>query len=895
MRLTSNVFGSYGASIYSERVVVTSGFNVSFNIRFGPVTGPADVVYLALYQSSEAAAAPLWSCAPPANAGGLGCFTANARVIVELVTYQALVTAAAANGTGFAGTATTGAAFSPLYALSGAGSFGASPNVAAGDLWSVSVSFFPLTASSGLIAWSLTRGAQSASFSTTLNVPDALNAAPSTGDGSAWLGFAGACGGAFQEAWVTDVLWQGAPVSPTPTPSQTPTQTKSASPSQVVTSSTTQTVTPTQSVTPTQTVTPSQALTLSQSQSLSLSQTPTQPMSATGSGTSSQVSTLTETSTQAPTRSPTLSASGSGTISQSTSQAATLSVTSTQVVSAGSTQTPSQRATPTATGTLTRSPASTDTASLSRSQSSPSTRAPTPSTSESGSGSVSQTGSTIPTSPRTTGTPSGSVSSSESSSSTSSWMQVAASSTNPSQATATRLQALTAPPSPSLAAVNGTVAAGGGQPTSSLGVIAGSSAAGSLLFLVLLVVLLVIVLRRRRSAAAADEPKALAYAGGRAVTSAAACSDEVAALSSGSQEVGNQPWRPSRQSEQASDAPLPPVPRASRTRTSGASPVAAAWPETGDRRKSSEMTVAPRAAGLNEVFGASGWEKNLVVADAEIATPAPGAGGFSSHIRPYAGSSIEPGLRQGPPEAPLYLQPQRQQRQQHPPLAPPPRHQHLQAGPVLASPSPGAAVRLRRASLPAQQWGTPSHWHSDPGSVVSASFGGGISETGDTNMLGRRRPSLAAVASILTEQRASPWAGALSPATAMQAVSVQPPLRDAWAGFGAPGRLPGTLATSSTVDALDSQVQLQHRRSGFEQQSLSQPSSGVINGGSDAGRGGAVGLNWGRMRAAATMVSTAARNGVECSPPLGTAGPDFYHSSLHSPAALMRGRRKSYG
>ena len=229
-----------GASIYCQRVLVTSGFNVTFNIRFGPITGPADVVYLSFFQSSSASAVPAWTCG---SLGGGGCYSSLNRVALQLVTYGTLATGAAASSSGFVNDAS---GFS-LIGVSNAGSFGASTSIAAGDVWAVSAAFYPASANSGTLTWSLARGIQSASFSATLDVPGALNAAPTTGDGTAWLGFGGATGGSSQEVWVTDVLWQGAPITPSQSvslsqsPSQTQTSTRTGSPTQSQSQSTTPT------------------------------------------------------------------------------------------------------------------------------------------------------------------------------------------------------------------------------------------------------------------------------------------------------------------------------------------------------------------------------------------------------------------------------------------------------------------------------------------------------------------------------------------------------------------------------------------------------------------------------------------------------------------------------
>lgn len=44
MLITTNTFGSGGAAIYCQRVLVTSGFNVSYNIRIATITGPGEPV-----------------------------------------------------------------------------------------------------------------------------------------------------------------------------------------------------------------------------------------------------------------------------------------------------------------------------------------------------------------------------------------------------------------------------------------------------------------------------------------------------------------------------------------------------------------------------------------------------------------------------------------------------------------------------------------------------------------------------------------------------------------------------------------------------------------------------------------------------------------------------------
>lgn len=127
MRITPNAPNMGGASIYCQRVLVTSGFNVTFNIRFGPITGPADVVYLSFFQSSNASAVPAWTCG---SLGGGGCYSSLNRVALQLVTYGTLTTGAAASSSGFVNDAS---GFS-LIGVSNAGSFGASTSIAAGDV-----------------------------------------------------------------------------------------------------------------------------------------------------------------------------------------------------------------------------------------------------------------------------------------------------------------------------------------------------------------------------------------------------------------------------------------------------------------------------------------------------------------------------------------------------------------------------------------------------------------------------------------------------------------------------------------------------------------------------------------------------------------------------------------
>lgn len=139
------------------------------------------MIYLALFQSDNATSVPDWSCDTPAGVGGRGCFTASARVVLHLASYPTVATAAAAAGGGFAGQNCRGAAFSPIQAVSGAGTFGSPAQVAIGDMWAVTASYSPTNASFGLMSWTLTRGAESAAFSALLALPGALSATPSTG------------------------------------------------------------------------------------------------------------------------------------------------------------------------------------------------------------------------------------------------------------------------------------------------------------------------------------------------------------------------------------------------------------------------------------------------------------------------------------------------------------------------------------------------------------------------------------------------------------------------------------------------------------------------------------------------------------------------------------------
>lgn len=187
---------------------MASGFSVSFDIQFGPVSPtPADGVSFVLFEQAGNAI-PVWACAAR---GSSHCYTSGVRFAFPTLTYNGGASSAYIRvgvGASSSGLATaTDANLSPNTAFLSTATFGSAYTIATNDKWSYTLSFLPggNGGAANQVLYSVTRGAASQSFSATVDINSAINTAPSIGGGFAWLGFSGGTGGSTEEAWVSNV------------------------------------------------------------------------------------------------------------------------------------------------------------------------------------------------------------------------------------------------------------------------------------------------------------------------------------------------------------------------------------------------------------------------------------------------------------------------------------------------------------------------------------------------------------------------------------------------------------------------------------------------------------------------------------------------------------------
>lgn len=207
-RLSKNIAYSGGTALFNVPLYVAGGFYISYDIQFGPTSAPpADGVSFVLFEQAGASI-PTWSCTAR---GGAQCYTAGVRFAYPMITYNGGATSAYIRvGVGARGAGLTSESDSNIAANTqpiSTATFGSTYTINVNDKWSFTLAFYPggTGGAANQVVYSISRGAASQTFSATVDINAAIGTSPALGGGFAWLGFAGATGGACEEAWVTNV------------------------------------------------------------------------------------------------------------------------------------------------------------------------------------------------------------------------------------------------------------------------------------------------------------------------------------------------------------------------------------------------------------------------------------------------------------------------------------------------------------------------------------------------------------------------------------------------------------------------------------------------------------------------------------------------------------------
>lgn len=209
IRITKNTVNSGGTSVFNVPVYVAAGFFVSFDAQFGRIsTLPADGFSFVLGESASASTIPVWACAAR---GGSQCFgSVSPRYALVANTYSGAANNYFRLGTGAVSSGLTSAGDANIINVQflSTATFGSPVLINANDRWSFTLHFQPgggTAFGSNQVSYSITRNGATQSFTARVDINAAINAAPTLGNGMAWLGFLGASGGSTEEVWITNV------------------------------------------------------------------------------------------------------------------------------------------------------------------------------------------------------------------------------------------------------------------------------------------------------------------------------------------------------------------------------------------------------------------------------------------------------------------------------------------------------------------------------------------------------------------------------------------------------------------------------------------------------------------------------------------------------------------